>query len=119
MVGVATAKSPCGPYTYKSSFKPLGADSRDEGLFQDGESFVLFHASAAETIIPTQMIVSRAKRNVIFPQLLDYRRQVLSRHTSCMPRITIRTSRSRSWIQTTTTCLLKSVYSTVRQLLPN
>lgn len=38
MVGVATAKSPCGPYTYKGSFKPLGADSRDEGLFQDSES---------------------------------------------------------------------------------
>lgn len=36
MVGVATAKTPCGPYTYKSSFKPLGADSRDEGLFQNG-----------------------------------------------------------------------------------
>ena len=38
-VGVATAKSPCGPYAYKSSFKPLGADSRDMGLFQDGETF--------------------------------------------------------------------------------
>ncbi|TFY68540.1 hypothetical protein EVG20_g3526 [Dentipellis fragilis] len=37
MVGVATAKSPCGPYTYKSSFKPLGADSRDMSLFQDNE----------------------------------------------------------------------------------
>ena len=39
MVGVATAKSPCGPYTYKSSFKPLGAESRDEGVFQDGMIF--------------------------------------------------------------------------------
>ncbi|KAJ3969320.1 galactan 1,3-beta-galactosidase [Lentinula raphanica] len=37
MVGVATAKTPCGPYTYKGSWKPLGADSRDEGLFQDGK----------------------------------------------------------------------------------
>lgn len=36
-VGVATAKSPCGPYSYQSSFKPLGADSRDMSLFQDGE----------------------------------------------------------------------------------
>ncbi|KIJ27418.1 carbohydrate-binding module family 35 protein [Sphaerobolus stellatus SS14] len=36
-VGVATAKSPCGPYTYKASWKPLGADSRDMGLFLDGE----------------------------------------------------------------------------------
>jgi len=38
MVGVATAKSPCGPYTYKGSFKPLGADSRDESIFQDSDS---------------------------------------------------------------------------------
>jgi hypothetical protein len=37
MVGVATAKSPCGPYTYKASWKPLGAESRDMGLFQDGK----------------------------------------------------------------------------------
>ncbi|KAI0341845.1 Arabinanase/levansucrase/invertase [Trametopsis cervina] len=38
MVGVATAKSPCGPYTYKGSFKPLGAESRDEGIFLDDDS---------------------------------------------------------------------------------
>jgi len=38
MVGVATAKSPCGPYDYKASWKPLGADSRDMGLFQDNDS---------------------------------------------------------------------------------
>ncbi|TFY82940.1 hypothetical protein EWM64_g1071 [Hericium alpestre] len=38
MVGVATANTPCGPYTYKGSFKPLGADSRDMGLFQDDDS---------------------------------------------------------------------------------
>ncbi|THH21295.1 hypothetical protein EW146_g239 [Bondarzewia mesenterica] len=36
--GVATATSPCGPYTYKASWKPLGADSRDMGLFQDNDS---------------------------------------------------------------------------------
>ncbi|KIP09092.1 carbohydrate-binding module family 35 protein [Phlebiopsis gigantea 11061_1 CR5-6] len=38
MVGVATAQTPCGPYTYKSSFKPLGADSRDESVFQDDDA---------------------------------------------------------------------------------
>ncbi|KAF7985409.1 hypothetical protein HWV62_5113 [Athelia sp. TMB] len=38
MVGVATAKSPCGPYTYKGSWQPLGAQSRDEGLFQDAQA---------------------------------------------------------------------------------
>jgi len=36
-VGVATANSPCGPYTYISSFKPFGADSRDMGLYQDDD----------------------------------------------------------------------------------
>ncbi|KAF8973856.1 galactan 1,3-beta-galactosidase [Flammula alnicola] len=45
-VGVATAKSPCGPYTYKSSFKPLGADSRDMGLYQDAaQTAYLLYAS--------------------------------------------------------------------------
>ncbi|KAI0781064.1 galactan 1,3-beta-galactosidase [Trametes elegans] len=44
MVGVATAKAPCGPFTYKGSWKPLGADSRDEGLFQDddGSAYLLY-----------------------------------------------------------------------------
>ncbi|KAH9946213.1 galactan 1,3-beta-galactosidase [Epithele typhae] len=42
MAGVATAKSPCGPYTYKASWKPLGADSRDEGLFQDDDGSAYF-----------------------------------------------------------------------------
>ncbi|PFH54728.1 carbohydrate-binding module family 35 protein [Amanita thiersii Skay4041] len=37
-VGVATARTPCGPYTYRSSFKPFGADSRDMGLFQDDDA---------------------------------------------------------------------------------
>ncbi|CAL1704334.1 unnamed protein product [Somion occarium] len=46
MVGVATARSPCGPYAYRSSFKPFGADSRDEGLFQDGaQTAYLLYAS--------------------------------------------------------------------------
>ncbi|PPQ64764.1 LOW QUALITY PROTEIN: hypothetical protein CVT26_002708 [Gymnopilus dilepis] len=45
-VGVATAKTPCGPYTYKSSFKPLGADSRDMSLFQDAaQTAYLLYAS--------------------------------------------------------------------------
>ncbi|KAJ7124820.1 galactan 1,3-beta-galactosidase [Mycena crocata] len=37
-VGVATAKTPCGPYTYKASWSPLGAQSRDMGLFQDDDA---------------------------------------------------------------------------------
>lgn len=34
-VGVATSSTPCGPYTYRGSFQPLGRQSRDIGLFQD------------------------------------------------------------------------------------
>jgi len=34
-VGVATSSTPCGPYTYRGSSRPLGFQSRDIGLFQD------------------------------------------------------------------------------------
>ena len=34
--GVATSSTVCGSYTYRSSFKPLGHDSLDDTLFQDG-----------------------------------------------------------------------------------
>ncbi|MFF7266369.1 RICIN domain-containing protein [Streptomyces sp. NPDC008159] len=34
-VGVATSSTPCGPYTYRGSFRPMGNISRDIGLFQD------------------------------------------------------------------------------------
>ncbi|MFF2545763.1 RICIN domain-containing protein [Kitasatospora sp. NPDC058063] len=42
-VGVATSSTPCGPYTYKGSFRPLGFQSRDIGLFQetDGSAYLL------------------------------------------------------------------------------
>ncbi|MET8804535.1 hypothetical protein [Streptomyces sp. NPDC004546] len=33
-VGVATSSTPCGPYTYRGSFRPLGNLSRDLGLFR-------------------------------------------------------------------------------------
>jgi hypothetical protein len=36
MVGVATAKSPCGPFSFRGSFKPFGTDSRDMGVYVDG-----------------------------------------------------------------------------------
>jgi hypothetical protein len=36
-VGVATSSTPCGPYTYRGSFQPLGHQSRDIGLFQDSD----------------------------------------------------------------------------------
>ncbi|KAI5830107.1 glycoside hydrolase family 43 and carbohydrate-binding module family 35 protein [Schizophyllum commune Tattone D] len=35
--GVATASSPCGPFKFRESFQPLGAQSRDMGIFVDGE----------------------------------------------------------------------------------
>jgi hypothetical protein len=34
-VGVATSSTPCGPYSYRGSFRPLGNLSRDIGLFRD------------------------------------------------------------------------------------
>ncbi|TRM65646.1 glycoside hydrolase family 43 and carbohydrate-binding module family 35 protein [Schizophyllum amplum] len=40
--GVATASTPCGPYDYRGSFQPLGAESRDMGLFVDGTAYVLY-----------------------------------------------------------------------------
>jgi len=36
-VGVATSSTPCGPYTYRGSFQPLGHQSRDLSLFQDSD----------------------------------------------------------------------------------
>lgn len=42
-VGVATSAAPCGPYTYRGSFRPLGYQSRDLGLYQesDGTAYLL------------------------------------------------------------------------------
>ncbi|MGW4210324.1 RICIN domain-containing protein [Lentzea sp. NPDC004789] len=42
-VGVATSTTPCGPYSYRGSFQPLGNQSRDIGLFQDtdGSAYLL------------------------------------------------------------------------------
>ncbi|KAF2181596.1 carbohydrate-binding module family 35 protein, partial [Zopfia rhizophila CBS 207.26] len=36
-VGVATGSSPCGKYDYKGSFRPLGFESRDQGVFVDDD----------------------------------------------------------------------------------
>ncbi|MFF2299593.1 RICIN domain-containing protein [Arthrobacter sp. NPDC058127] len=36
-VGVATSPTPCGPYAYHGSFRPLGFQSRDMGLFKDDD----------------------------------------------------------------------------------
>ncbi|TBU32365.1 galactan 1,3-beta-galactosidase [Dichomitus squalens] len=56
-VGVATAQTPCGPYTYKASWKPLGADSRDEGLFQDGDgnAYLLYASDNNQNFKITQL----------------------------------------------------------------
>lgn len=42
-VGVATSKTVCGDYNYLGSFRPLGFESRDIGLFQDddGSAYLL------------------------------------------------------------------------------
>lgn len=36
-VGVATGSTPCGQYSYKGSFRPLGFESRDLGVFVDDD----------------------------------------------------------------------------------
>jgi beta-xylosidase len=36
-VGVSTSSSVCGDYTYRGSFRPLGFQSRDMGLYQDSD----------------------------------------------------------------------------------
>ncbi|MGW8765185.1 NPCBM/NEW2 domain-containing protein [Streptomyces sp. NPDC055815] len=36
-VGVATSTTPCGAYSYRGSFRPLGHQSRDMGLFKDDD----------------------------------------------------------------------------------
>ncbi|KIY69600.1 carbohydrate-binding module family 35 protein [Cylindrobasidium torrendii FP15055 ss-10] len=43
-LGVATSKTPCGPFTYKASWQPLGAQSRDMGIFVDDDAtaYVLY-----------------------------------------------------------------------------
>lgn len=42
-VGVATGDSVCGSYEYRESFRPLGFQSRDIGLFkdEDGSGYLL------------------------------------------------------------------------------
>ncbi|KXJ87852.1 galactan 1,3-beta-galactosidase [Microdochium bolleyi] len=42
-VGVATGDSVCGQYSYRGSWRPLGFESRDQGLFQDtdGKAYLL------------------------------------------------------------------------------
>jgi hypothetical protein len=35
--GVATSSTPCGQYSYKGSFRPLGFESRDQGVFVDDD----------------------------------------------------------------------------------
>ncbi|CCO30579.1 hypothetical protein BN14_04609 [Rhizoctonia solani AG-1 IB] len=42
-VGVATGSSVCGSYSYRGSFRPLGYESRDMGLYKDtdGTAYLL------------------------------------------------------------------------------
>ncbi|MFF2299621.1 glycoside hydrolase family 97 catalytic domain-containing protein [Arthrobacter sp. NPDC058127] len=52
-VGVATSDTPCGPYTYIGSTRPLGNQSRDIGLFKDtdGKAYLLSEDRANGTRI--------------------------------------------------------------------
>lgn len=42
-VGVATSDTVCGEYSYLGSFRPLGFESRDIGLYKDddGSAYLL------------------------------------------------------------------------------
>jgi sucrose-6-phosphate hydrolase SacC (GH32 family) len=42
-VGVATSDTVCGRYTFRKSYRPLGHESRDMGLYQepDGSAYLL------------------------------------------------------------------------------
>ncbi|CAK5280057.1 unnamed protein product [Mycena citricolor] len=59
MVGVAVSTTPCGPYTYRGSWNPLGAQSRDEGLFQDadiqGTAYLLYASDNNQNFKITQL----------------------------------------------------------------
>src|SRR6185436_11237722 len=44
-VAVATASNVEGPYTYRGSFRPLGFDSRDMTVFDDGGTAYLISAT--------------------------------------------------------------------------
>lgn len=53
-VGVAVSDTPCGPYSYRGSFRPLGNESRDMSLFQDsdGTAYLLSSANSnADSVI--------------------------------------------------------------------
>ncbi|KAH0590242.1 hypothetical protein H2248_000412 [Termitomyces sp. 'cryptogamus'] len=96
-VGVATAKTPCGPYNYRGSFKPLGADSRDMSLFQDDDGMRDF----------STLLTGWGSRTVVVVKLRGLRTY------SMLPIIT-RTSRSLSLMQITMESCLRPVYSPLR-----
>lgn len=57
-VGVATGDSVCGKYTYLGSWRPLGFQSRDIGLFQDddGSAYLL-----TEDVSPPPFVSHRVR----------------------------------------------------------
>ncbi|TDL28900.1 galactan 1,3-beta-galactosidase [Rickenella mellea] len=57
MVGVATSQTPCGPYTYQSSWRPFGAESRDMSLFQDDArtSYLLYASDVNQNFKMAQL----------------------------------------------------------------
>lgn len=64
-VGVATSKSVCGDYTYRGSFRPLGYQSRDMGLFKDddGTAYLLTEDVSPMFCIRTNIILTNSRTN--------------------------------------------------------
>lgn len=52
-VGIATGDSVCGKYTYHRSFRPLGRQSRDMGLFKDDDGSAYLMTEDVSTKSPS------------------------------------------------------------------
>jgi hypothetical protein len=62
-VGVAVGNSVCGKYSYLRSFRPMGRQSRDMGVFQDddGAAYLLSEDASFSTIEPLVLMQGSAR----------------------------------------------------------
>lgn len=63
-IGVATSDSVCGRYTYLGSWRPLGFESRDIGLFQDddGAAYLLTEDVSLQIYLPWWLMYRERER---------------------------------------------------------
>jgi hypothetical protein len=71
--GVATSTTPCGPYTYLGSTRPLGNQSRDLGLFKDddGTAYLMHDDPAGSLRIDRLSVDYTAAQSAVatFPEI--------------------------------------------------